>query len=60
MDALLIFTVLKMRNSEMKCPAAIMNVTWEIPYNLSISSVPGSQSLFFLPLRFQPRGVFEG
>jgi hypothetical protein len=39
MDALVIFTVLKMRNSEMKCPAAIMNVTWEIPYNLPISFI---------------------
>ena len=41
MEALLIFTVLKIRNSEMKCPAAIMNVTWEMPYNLPISSIYG-------------------
>jgi len=38
MDALLILTVLKIKNSEMKCPAAIMNVTCDIPYSLSIST----------------------
>jgi hypothetical protein len=54
MDALLIFTVLKMRNSEMKCPAAIMNVTWEIPYNLPISSV--SPYDHFFPCVSDPEG----